>query len=207
MTFRRELAVCGTLARLVGNYIQVMLMQMNQAAACNARHPVPGYGVHRQLVVFPARFCTAIPRRHQCTRRSNRSEAGGSTGWRTSRRDCQRPDILPARLPAIVTGPMPLPSRRMSDPRLTTAANSMVSGFGIRAAADRSRSAVHDRGVWTGPERRSGIERRATVVTLTCPRCGHQDRMSGRSYAQGTDGIICGLCEPPAARMLARLTA
>jgi transcription elongation factor Elf1 len=37
----------------------------------------------------------------------------------------------------------------------------------------------------------------ATIATLTCPRCGHVDQMTARSYAGWTSGIRCGLCGPP----------
>jgi CRP-like cAMP-binding protein len=38
--FRQQLAVNPTLQALVGQYLQVLIAQMAQGAACNARHPV-----------------------------------------------------------------------------------------------------------------------------------------------------------------------
>jgi CRP-like cAMP-binding protein len=40
-TFRRELAKRGALYKLVGRYAQVLIAQMMQTTACNARHQVP----------------------------------------------------------------------------------------------------------------------------------------------------------------------
>ena len=39
-SFRREMATHGALAALTGNYVQLVLVQMMQTAACNARHAV-----------------------------------------------------------------------------------------------------------------------------------------------------------------------
>jgi transcription elongation factor Elf1 len=44
------------------------------------------------------------------------------------------------------------------------------------------------------------------VAILTCPRCGHVNRMAAESYEIWTEGILCGLCGPPYARMRARIT-
>ncbi|HKB13942.1 MAG TPA: hypothetical protein VKD69_24930 [Vicinamibacterales bacterium] len=41
-------------------------------------------------------------------------------------------------------------------------------------------------------------------VILTCPRCGHVDRMLASSYALWSEGILCGLCGPPYVKMLVR---
>jgi len=38
--FRKEMATHGALAELAGNYVQLVLVQMMQTAACNARHAV-----------------------------------------------------------------------------------------------------------------------------------------------------------------------
>jgi hypothetical protein len=50
-----------------------------------------------------------------------------------------------------------------------------------------------------------GDDRAIDVVILTCPRCGHVDRMLARSYALWTDGILCGLCGPPYVKMQVRV--
>jgi len=42
-------------------------------------------------------------------------------------------------------------------------------------------------------------------VILTCPRCGHVDRMLAASYAMWQDGILCGVCGPPYVKMHVRL--
>ena len=42
-------------------------------------------------------------------------------------------------------------------------------------------------------------------VILTCPRCGHVDRMLASSYAQWVDGILCGVCGPPYVKMQVRV--
>jgi hypothetical protein len=39
------------------------------------------------------------------------------------------------------------------------------------------------------------------LVIVTCPRCGHADRMLAMSYALWIDGILCGLCGPPYVKM------
>jgi CRP-like cAMP-binding protein len=39
-SFRHEMAIRGALAELAGNYFQLVLLQMMQTAACNARHAV-----------------------------------------------------------------------------------------------------------------------------------------------------------------------
>jgi hypothetical protein len=45
----------------------------------------------------------------------------------------------------------------------------------------------------------------AEFVILTCPRCGHVDRMLASSYAMWSDGILCGICGPPYVKMHVRL--
>jgi hypothetical protein len=45
----------------------------------------------------------------------------------------------------------------------------------------------------------------AEFVILTCPRCGHVDRMLASSYAMWSDGILCGVCGPPYVKMHVRL--
>jgi len=45
----------------------------------------------------------------------------------------------------------------------------------------------------------------AEIVVLTCPRCGHVDRMLASSYAMWPDGILCGVCGPPYAKMHVRV--
>jgi len=47
-------------------------------------------------------------------------------------------------------------------------------------------------------------ERAIDSVILTCPRCGHEDRMLALSYAQWSEGILCGLCGPPYVKMHVR---
>jgi hypothetical protein len=47
-------------------------------------------------------------------------------------------------------------------------------------------------------------ERAIDLVIVTCPRCGHVDRMLASSYALWRDGILCGLCGPPYVKMYAR---
>jgi transcription elongation factor Elf1 len=37
----------------------------------------------------------------------------------------------------------------------------------------------------------------ARHVTLTCPRCGHVDRMTAELYALWPAGVRCGMCGPP----------
>jgi hypothetical protein len=44
----------------------------------------------------------------------------------------------------------------------------------------------------------------AEFVILTCPRCGHVDRMLAASYAMWPDGILCGVCGPPHVKMRVR---
>jgi len=44
-------------------------------------------------------------------------------------------------------------------------------------------------------------DRAIELVTLTCPRCGHVDRLLALSYAQWAEGILCGLCGPPYVKM------
>ena len=41
----------------------------------------------------------------------------------------------------------------------------------------------------------------AEFVLVTCPRCGHVDRMLASSYAMWSDGILCGVCGPPHVKM------
>jgi hypothetical protein len=48
-------------------------------------------------------------------------------------------------------------------------------------------------------------ERDTDLLVVTCPRCGHADRMLASSYALWVDGILCGLCGPPWIKM--RVTA
>ena len=45
----------------------------------------------------------------------------------------------------------------------------------------------------------------ADFVILTCPRCGHVDRMLASSYALWADGILCGVCGPPYVKMHVRV--
>ena len=45
----------------------------------------------------------------------------------------------------------------------------------------------------------------AEFVLVTCPRCGHVDRMLASSYAMWSDGILCGVCGPPHVKMHVRL--
>jgi hypothetical protein len=42
-----------------------------------------------------------------------------------------------------------------------------------------------------------GDQRSLGIAVVTCPRCGHVDRMTVDSYAGWPDGIRCGLCGPP----------
>jgi hypothetical protein len=44
-------------------------------------------------------------------------------------------------------------------------------------------------------------DRAIDSVILTCPRCGHVDRMLAASYALWSEGILCGLCGPPYVKM------
>ena len=48
-------------------------------------------------------------------------------------------------------------------------------------------------------------ESAAEFVILTCPRCGHVDRMLASSYAMWSDGILCGVCGPPYVKMQVRM--
>ena len=41
----------------------------------------------------------------------------------------------------------------------------------------------------------------AELVVVTCPQCGHADRMLASSYAMWSDGILCGICGPPHVKM------
>ena len=47
----------------------------------------------------------------------------------------------------------------------------------------------------------SDDDRAIDLVILTCPRCGHADRMLATSYAVWREGILCGLCGPPYVKM------
>ena len=56
---------------------------------------------------------------------------------------------------------------------------------------------------WTGVERRAAAsDRRSVVLAVTCPRCGHIDHMTAATYAGWPNGIMCGLCGDPPARMV-----
>ena len=69
---------------------------------------------------------------------------------------------------------------------------------------DRRRASAQDSGRWSGEERRSPVgDRRTPLLAVTCPRCGHVDRMTAASYAGWPDGILCGLCGPPPVKMVA----
>jgi hypothetical protein len=49
------------------------------------------------------------------------------------------------------------------------------------------------------------LDRLSASVLVTCPRCGHVDRMLASTYALWTDGILCGLCGPPYVKMRVRI--
>ncbi len=73
--------------------------------------------------------------------------------------------------------------------------------FPVRVWPDR-RAAGGQRPVRHGVERRvQAGDRRVGLLTLTCPRCGHVDVMTARSYEGWTDGVLCGLCGPPHVKM------